>query len=95
MKCKDPSFELLSNLLLFFKGINELAGGLGSASLLSRIKKEAAADEAKEKLKEVLRQAQDDIMIREDDGLVGWDLLNGKCGVNEEIASARSNPASK
>ncbi|RZJ88836.1 MAG: hypothetical protein EOO20_12540 [Chryseobacterium sp.] len=47
MKCKDSSLEVLIICYCFFKGINELAEGLGSAYLLSRTKKEAAADEAK------------------------------------------------
>ncbi|KQN34281.1 hypothetical protein ASE92_11765 [Pedobacter sp. Leaf41] len=50
MKCKDSSVEVLIICYCFFKGINELAEGLGPAYLLSRTKKEAAADEAKEKL---------------------------------------------
>ncbi|KQN34098.1 hypothetical protein ASE92_15855 [Pedobacter sp. Leaf41] len=40
---------------MFFKGINELAEGLGFASLLSRTKKKAAADEAKEKFKVLIK----------------------------------------
>ena len=55
MKCKDSSLEVLIIGRCFFKGINELAEGFGFAYLLSRTKKEAAADEAKGMVEMILR----------------------------------------
>jgi hypothetical protein len=48
--------SLLISYYCFFKGINELAEGLGFVSFVSRQKKKAAADEAKRTTEKILRR---------------------------------------
>ena len=42
--------------------------------------------EIKTRLIRSLRYGRDDGLVGADDGLVGWHLLNGRCGVNEKIS---------
>jgi hypothetical protein len=47
---------MLLIVYIVFKGINELAEGLGFVSFVSRQKKKAAADEAKRTTEKILRR---------------------------------------